>query len=276
MSRRYRQHNIPVESSVDDFVNTAYQKGGTLALTANIRELEQLVIKMKENAHVPLNKIPPALRNDFRKLTAKVDLLKDTEAYHLLWDIIVKHFTGMLVNPHTIGSYCGGCLTLSAVPGSQGCGATCAGSITPNTPDWVACDKSVIVGVPDGSDYSFSVTHRTPGDSGYVFLYKSGHQQDEGVREIRQIFNESDIQRLRQLGLTKVHVFAYDSGDYADLTKAERELGPAEKLALAESEPHHKKKFWVEHHQNGSAWGIFIVITLIIVILLVILARRRR
>lgn len=270
MSRRFRQRPLKEVSEELHSENVSYEKGGSLAHKAQVKDLERLIVRMRENAELRTEDITGPLREDFNKLRNLVALLYNTEAYQILWDLVVKHFAGTRVAPGTLGAYCGGCLALSEDGSCNACSATCAGAIPPKLPDWSMCENSVIVGVPNGSNHSFSLTHQANVDKHhYVFIYKSGLQTTNIELNPDQIFSANDVKRLSGLGATKVHVYAYDEGNkYYDLTKGPKELKvPEERRWMGR---------WHGSKNQGTYAIGFLVFLIIIIFVLVVLYRRRR
>jgi len=278
MSRRFRQR--PLKEYSEEFNSESYEKGGSLAIKAQIKDLERLIVRMKENATQGVTELSGTLKDDYNKLRNLVALLYNTEAYQLLWDLIVKHFTSLKVTPGTLGAYCGGCLTVSEGTGEVGegcnaCSATCAGSIPPKLPEWSICDNSVIIGVPNGPNHSFSLTHQSnPDHHHYVFIYRSEVNNKEAVLTPEQLFSRTDLKRLTALGAKKVHVYAYDEGNrYFDLTKGPQELQAVERSSN-NSRSNWSSRFGSQQNNVHLLGGV--VFFIVIIIIITLLMRRRR
>ena len=117
---------------------------------------------MRYNSHTSINKLSGNLKKQFNEFKNVVDLVRDTNSYSILVDIITSNFDGMdEVIPGTIGAYCYGKFHNVSFDEDDVCTAVAAGAIPSYDGDTNICKHNIVIAESKGSGYRFSLIKPT-------------------------------------------------------------------------------------------------------------------
>ena len=102
------------------------------------------------------------MKKQFEEFKNVVDLVKNTNSYSILIDIITSNFEGIKeLTPGTIGAYCYGKFHEVSFDGDDVCTAVAAGAIPSYDGDTNTCKHNIVIAENKGSRYKFSMIRPT-------------------------------------------------------------------------------------------------------------------
>jgi len=259
------KENFGFISNSEDETLTIIRKGKK-AQKVNLENLENLIIRLSRHAHLKINDLNGKLKKDHHKLVNYVELLYGNEHYHVLIDLIKKHFSKYKNPvPGTIAAYAYGCNAKTKGLGSE-CSSLCASSIKMNN-DPNFCDFPVINAFYKDDQFNFqTVDGIGSGHEAVIHVEYSSLKTFPG-------FNEHEKDFLRRYEYKRVYIYGYSGdGKYVNLYSGRPECGSGGGITIEDIKVRRKHNE-VSSHKNGFngfslSTGLLIVVLIIIILLI--------
>jgi len=234
-------------------------KGDSEVMRIDIDSLETMLGNLRNHCDDYIKHLTGSTKEHFDQMVDYVHILYDSNSYHVLYDLVKKHFGDLNhVHPGTVGAYFGGCIgETSGSVDIPGCSVVCAGSMPQpkDVDNWSFCNYTVIWG--QYADYKFHFSELHHGEEyGYavVFVNFWSNHSFPGLSDY-----EKD--QIKKMGVEYVVLMGYgdDGKDYTELTDGAVPLD------------HIKPRVHVEPVKNDKDGVNALLLILIIVIILLII-----
>ena len=229
---------------------------GANTVKLDINLIDRTLGKLRSKESLKIDNIKGQTKEDFDLIVTYVNVLYDTSKYHIIFDLVKKHFSDLKkITPGTIGAYLGGCIIDTSFSDTMpGCSVSCAGSL-PRPGDeegWEFCGQTVVWGLHDGKKYTFTKVHETE-DPTHSIL----HLNCTNYNTCRG-FTEEDKKALHDMGIDRVTIYGYRSNgkDHIKLTDDPVDVSDIRESGSTSSD-------------SGSAWAILAIIAIMLVIFFV-------
>lgn len=225
-------------------------------------ELIQLIERLKDSEYMPLKKLRGTLKTDFDTIIQYIGLVRNTNSYGLLLDLINDQFakeTPSDLTPGTIGAYFRGSnLNIKFDPVE--CSALGAGAMPKDEEDWKECKNTVILASRTGSGYDFSLL-KSGADASHAYIHVN-HDNYEDFKG----FSSDEKKKLRKYGVEYVYLHGYGSNDASQQKDL---IGSAKHI----DELKHRKCSNCEVSNDSNSGGFnWIALVIFIIILIIIIA----
>ena len=195
---------------------TIVMEGGKKEIIQNvdIDILNDIISNLRDHAHYKTDKLPKDVKHNFSQLINLVEILYDTNTYHVLTDAVTKKFSDLdNITPGTVGAYCAGCSVETTFDGyDKSCSSICAGSMPIKGSSDILCKHTVVLANKGKGGYKFSMLRsgELSNDSsddnkkGYVFVPHTDIEDFAG-------FSKREMRKISHYGIDTVYLYGYDS-----------------------------------------------------------------
>nr|QBK89967.1 MAG: uncharacterized protein LCPAC101_02500 [Pithovirus LCPAC101] len=213
---KYSSKSSYSPSSSSLITEETVMKGGKKEIIQNvdIDILNDIVSNLRDHAHYKTDKLPKDVKHNFNQLINLVEILYDTNTYHVLTDIVIKKFSDLdNITPGTVGAYCAGCSVETTFDGSdKSCSSICAGSMPIKGSSDILCKHTVILANKSRKGYNFSMLRSgelsnessEDNNKGYVFIPHTDIDEFPG-------FTKREMRKISHYGIDTVYLYGYDS-----------------------------------------------------------------
>lgn len=252
-SSSYRSKSLIVDKSTT--------KGGKKDIVKNLDMdiLQDIISNLRDHAHYKTNKLPKDVKHNFDQLIQAVELLYNTNSYHVITDAVAKKFSNLEnISPGSIGAYCAGCSIETTFDGNEkSCSSVCAGSMPIKGSSDNLCKYNVLLASRNRNGYSFNLLRSSDIDNnndkkrGYVFIPHTNLEEFPG-------FTKAEKRKISRYGIDTVYLYGHDESG-------------KEHFKLDETDVYELKSRKRKHKEQKSDVNINMSITWIIIFILFLL-----
>lgn len=244
---------------------TIIRKGNTKK-EINLDNLENIIISLSRHPNYKINELEGKLKDDHQKLVNYVELFYGSDHYHILIDLIHKHFSKYKKPiPGTIAGYAYGCnVKINGI--APECSSLCANGIKLTNNDNY-CDFPVVYATYEDDQFTFQTVDGI-GSNHKVII----HLEYTSLQAFPG-FNEREKDHLRRYGYQRAYLYGKKSGGlYINLYADRKECDSDNSISIDDIKSRAGTVEGVYHHKNGlNSFNLSNTLLLLLIVIIILL-----